>query len=184
MIVITKTKVIVTGPNPKTLALKQPKTKLAPEQPKTKVAAEQSKVKVAVVQVKKTKEPKTKLAAAQPKETKTPPIIVTKSKVIITGAASKVRVASVEKLMQQPKSIVAPESKSRARVAEADKKASKAGKTKPVATDARVAEADKNASKAGKTKPVAADVKVAGKAAGKNAPAGRAAQRIRTAAAS
>jgi hypothetical protein len=136
MIVITKTKVIVTGPNPKTLAFKQAKTKVAAEQPKTKVADGK-------------------------KEAKAKPIVVTKSKVIITGE-SKVKLASAEKLkLQQPKSIMAPEPKSRS------------------------AEADKNARKAGKSKTVVADAKPAGKGAGKNARAGRAAagQRVRTAAA-
>jgi ribosomal protein S8E len=100
MIVITKTKVIVTGPQPKTLAFAQPKTKVAV----VKVAA--GKVKIAAVK---------KETVAK---TETKAIIVTKSKIVITGAQPKYALAST-----QPKSIVAPEPKGRSRVAEQDKKA-------------------------------------------------------------
>jgi Transglycosylase SLT domain len=111
MIVITKTKVIVTGPQPKTLAIAQPKTKLAEN---TKVAAKNEKMKVAAKEdVLKIVSVKKQIAAKA--EAKT--IVVTKSKIVITGAQPKYGLAST-----QPKSIVAPEPKGKTRLAEQDKK--------------------------------------------------------------
>lgn len=106
MIVITKTKVIVTGPQPKTLAIAQPKTKVAAKGEKTKVAGKDEVLKI--TSVKKQIAVKTEAKA----------IVVTKSKIVITGKQSKYALAST-----QPKSIVAPEPKGRTRVAEQDKKA-------------------------------------------------------------
>ncbi len=137
MIVITKTKVIVTGPRAKTLAIKQPKTKLAlAVQPKDKVAKAQAST-----------------------------IVVTKSKVVITAAASTFKLASAEKKSAkpaQPQSILAAEPKERTRVASLDKK---------------------DAPTAGRIKPAVAAAKLAGKAGGKAPVRPASASRVRTAAA-
>jgi Transglycosylase SLT domain len=117
MIVITKTKVIVTGPHPKTLAIAQPKTKVAADKDAlVKVAVE----KVASVKVATAKVAAVKVAAVKKEtvaKTEGKAIVVTKSKIVITGAQPKYSFAST-----QPKSIVAPEPKRRTRVAEQDKK--------------------------------------------------------------
>jgi hypothetical protein len=110
MIVITKTKVIVTGPHPKMLAIAQPKTKVAAKSEKTKVAAKDELLKIASV----------KKQIAGKAEAKA--FVVTKSKIVITGAKSKYGLASV-----QPKSLVAPEPKGKTRIAEQDKKSAKLG---------------------------------------------------------
>jgi hypothetical protein len=132
MIVITKTKVIVTGPQPKTLTFAQPKTKIAAgKSGVVKVAAVAKNEKIA----KKEKVAKNEQVAKNGKVAKAE-IVVTKSKIVITGAQPKKY--SFE--MKQPKSIVAPERKGRTRVAQQEKKAfSSAAKVKPAAAAAKVA---------------------------------------------
>jgi len=147
MIVITKTKVIVTGPHPKMLAIAQPKTKVAAKTEKTKVTAKDELLKIASV----------KKQIAGKAEAKA--FVVTKSKIVITGAKSKYGLASV-----QPKSIVGPEPKGKTRIAERDKKSAPEPKGKT-----RIAEQDKKSTKLG------------GKANGKTPS--RSAARVRTAAA-
>src|SRR4029453_6766990 len=127
MIVITKTKVIVTGPHPKMVAIAQPKTKVAAKGEKTKVAAKDELIKIAHV----------KNQIAGKAEAKA--FVVTKSKIVITGAKSKYGLASV-----QPKSIVAPEPKGKTRIAEQDKKSAPEPKGKT-----RIAEQDKKSAKLG-----------------------------------
>jgi hypothetical protein len=163
MIVITKTKVIVTGPQPKMLAFAKPKTKL------TEVKTAALKIgTVKVAEVKKDiakaglKNGTVKVAAVKKDIAKAEgkAIVVTKSKIVITGAQPKYALTST-----QPKSIVALEPKGRTRVAELDKKDKKAAATQGKIKDALVA------------------TKLGAKANGKNPSRSTTASRVRTASA-
>jgi hypothetical protein len=130
MIVITKNKVIVTGPQPKTLALKQPKTKVAVAEPKAKLAATQSKIVISA-------QSKTSGSTRQ-----------SKAIVIAAQSNSKATVSQSKGLIRigQPKPIMAAEPKAKTRMAD-KKDPPKSSKSKPAGAAAKLAanSAGKNA---------------------------------------